>query len=101
MPKFWYSRAKIPVKKNYTLGYDFFFKVPEFWYGRAKIPVNSENKLVAIEFAPSNGKKFATSLNFRLLKLLLLLCLNFSRDYAYFRGFVYSGLLVDTYLLHT
>ena len=49
VPEFWYGRAKIPVKKNYTLGSEkkiskksqknFFFKVPEFWYGRAKIPV--------------------------------------------------------------
>ena len=55
MPKFWYGRAKIPVKKNYTLGYEnkflkiqknfdffffkLFFKVPKLWYGRAKISV--------------------------------------------------------------
>jgi hypothetical protein len=41
-----YGRGKIPVKKNYTLGCDFFFlifffKNPEFW---------SLNGMVAVKF---------------------------------------------------
>ena len=63
MTEFWYGRAEIPVKKNYTLGYKknqkkifqkrfeifvfkiFFFKAPEFWYGCARIPVEKNYTL--------------------------------------------------------